>query len=143
VRKGLVQTKGGDRKSNGQNVHLKSYSEQAAEALGVDERTVRRELARGKKIAPDVLSEVSGTDMDKGAVLDELASTPVAEQRAKLAEITLRRQEVEQTRRAAEAVNRDTDRAIAENDSLLAAVCAYHCLSLGRVGDRWSRYRAR
>ena len=52
VRMGEVQTNGGDRKSDGQNVRLKSYAKQSAEQLGVDERTVRRDLRRGKNIAP-------------------------------------------------------------------------------------------
>ncbi|WP_312125426.1 hypothetical protein [Brevundimonas sp.] len=43
---------------------MSAYSARAAESLGVDERTVRRDLARGKKIAPDVLAEVAGTDLD-------------------------------------------------------------------------------
>lgn len=73
---------------------LSKYSAQAAADLGVDERTIRRDLARGKKIAPEVLAEVSGTDLDKGVVLDELARAPQAEQRAKLAEIAERRSAV-------------------------------------------------
>jgi len=113
VRMGEVQTNGGDRKSDGQNVRLKSYAKQSAEQLGVDERTVRRDLRRGKNIAPDVLAELAGTDMDKGVVLDALASVPQADQRAKLAEITLRRQEAERMRKEAETANRDTDRVIA------------------------------
>ena len=52
---------------------MKSYAKQSADALGVDERTIRRDLARGKNIAPDVLAEVAGTSLDKGVVLDELA----------------------------------------------------------------------
>lgn len=89
VRKGLAAKpgRGGDR-SNGQNV--RSYAKQASETLGVDERTVRRDLARGKNIAPDVLSEVAGTPLDKGVVLDELARTPQAEQHEKLSEIAAR-----------------------------------------------------
>ena len=34
---------------------------------------MQRDLARGKKIAADVLAEVAGTPLDKGVVLDELA----------------------------------------------------------------------
>jgi len=52
----------GRRPKNSNN--LSAYSARAAESLGVDERTVRRDLARGKKIAPDVLAEVAGTDLD-------------------------------------------------------------------------------
>lgn len=94
VRRGLVSTAGGDRRSNGQNVHLKSYAKKTADDLGVDERTVRRDLSRGKNIAPEVLSEVTGTDLDKGVVLDELARTPLSEQSAKLASIRDQRSQV-------------------------------------------------
>lgn len=120
-RKGLVKDapKGG-RPGNGDK--LSSYLDQAATSLGVDKRTVQRDLARGKKIAPDVLSEVAGTGLDKGIVLDELARTPQEDQRAKLAEIALRRQEAERIRRDAEAANRDTDRAIALSNTSQAKV---------------------
>jgi DNA-directed RNA polymerase specialized sigma24 family protein len=37
---------------------LSAYSKTAAETLGVDERTVRRDLARGKQIAPEVIALV-------------------------------------------------------------------------------------
>lgn len=110
VRKGEVvahQEKAG-RPAKSDN--LSKYSTKAATDLGVDERTIRRDLARGKKIAPEVLAEVAGTALDKGVVLDELARTPAEDQRAKLAEITLRRQEAERARKDTEAVNRATDR---------------------------------
>jgi len=94
-----------------------SYSKRAAADLGVSERTVRNDLRRGKSIAPEVLAEVAGTDMDKGVVLDALASVPQADQRAKLAEITLRRQEAERMRKEAETANRNTDRVIAITDA--------------------------
>lgn len=80
VRKGLATAHGGDRKSSGQVGRLKSCTAQTAEALGQSERVVRRDLARGKKIIPEVLAQVSGTDLDKGVILDRLAATPVAEQ---------------------------------------------------------------
>lgn len=107
-RKGLVKDapKGG-RPENGDK--LSSYSEQAAASLGVDQRTVQRDLARGKKIAPEVLAEVTGTDLDKGVVLDELARTPVAQQPARLDEIRARRE--------AERVNREFNRTIALTDA--------------------------
>lgn len=93
IRKGLVKDapKGG---RPGNLDKLSKYSAQAASEFGVDERTIRRDLARGKKIDADVLAEVSGTDLDKGVVLDELASTPKPDQRAKLAEIAERRSTV-------------------------------------------------
>lgn len=115
-RKGLVSAHGGPRKQN-DKLSSCSYADQASASLGVDKRTVQRDLARGKKIAPDVLSEVAGTDLDKGVVLDELARTPADEQRAKLAEITLRRQEAERVRKDAEAANRATDRVVQMTDA--------------------------
>lgn len=81
---------------------LSKYSERAAADLGVDERTVRRDLARGKKIAPEVLADVARTDLDKGVVLDELARTPREQQYDKLAEIAARRSTV---RPAADPLN--------------------------------------
>jgi ParB-like chromosome segregation protein Spo0J len=117
VRMGEVAAggKGGDRRST--DKLSVGYATKAAADLGVDERTVRRDLRRGKNIAPDVLAEVAGTDMDKGVVLDALASVPQADQRAKLAEITLRRQEAERMRKEAETANRNTDRVIAITDA--------------------------
>jgi hypothetical protein len=111
VRRGEVRATTAHSGRNADN--LSAYSRKAADDLGVDERTVRRDLARGKKIAPEILNEVQGSALDKGVVLDELAHTPVPEQRAKLAEITLRRQEAERIRKDAESVNRATDRVIA------------------------------
>jgi ParB-like chromosome segregation protein Spo0J len=111
-RKGLVSSHGGARGQVADSATC-SYSKRAASDLGVSERTVRQDLARGKRIVPDVLAEVTGTDLDKGVVLDELARTPPVDQRAKLAEITLRRTEAERARKETEAANRSTDRVIA------------------------------
>lgn len=82
VKKGLPSApgKGGDRRSMDKMSVGPSYARQAAASLGVDERTVRRDLARGSKITAAVLAEVSGTDLDKGVVLDELARTPISQQ---------------------------------------------------------------
>jgi len=80
VAKGIVKdAPRGGRPRNSDN--LSAYSAKAAADLGVDERTVRRDLARGKKIVPEVLADVAGTDLDKGVVLDDLARTPQPEQR--------------------------------------------------------------
>jgi len=68
-----------------------SYAAKTARDLGANQRTVERDLSRGKKITPDVLADVQGTTLDKGVVLDELAHTPAPEQRAKLIEIQERR----------------------------------------------------
>ena len=114
-RKGLVSDGPGRPKKNSEK--SSSYSQQASETLGVSKRTVEKDLARGKNITPDVLAAVSGSDLDKGVVLDELARTPADEQRAKLAEITLRRQEAERTRKDAEATNRATDRVVQMTDA--------------------------
>jgi ParB-like chromosome segregation protein Spo0J len=102
VRRGEVHAgKGRPEKS----AKLAVYADQASASLGVGKRTVERDLARGKKIAPEVLAEVSGTDLDKGVVLDELARTPAAQQPTRLAEI--------RARRDAHKVNREHDRVIA------------------------------
>jgi len=77
---GLVSksSQGGDRRSN-DNLSLGSYSRQAAQTLGVDQRTVQRDLRRGREIEPSVLADVAGTSLDKGVVLDQLAATPKPE----------------------------------------------------------------
>jgi hypothetical protein len=113
MRKGLVLPggRGGDRRSK--DTLSVGYASQAAASLSVDARTVRRDLRRGKNITPEVMAEVAGTALDKGVVLDELASTPRESQRAKLAEITLRRTEADRLRKETEAANRSTDRVIA------------------------------
>jgi hypothetical protein len=87
-RKGLVSLgRGGDQSDK---MSLRSYAKQAAADLGVDKRTVERDLRRGKNITPEVMAEVAGTSLDKGVVLDELARTPQADQPAKLSEIASR-----------------------------------------------------
>lgn len=90
-RKGLVRSQGRPGK-DAKSAPL-SYADQAAGTLGVSKRTVQQDLQRGKNIAADVLSEVAGTSLDKGVVLDELARTPQADQHDKLAEIAARRRE--------------------------------------------------
>lgn len=91
VRRGEVQTHGGDRRSNGQSVHLNSYAKRAADELGVDERTVRRDLRRAKNIDPELRREIEGTDLDTGSVADALASEPPEKQRELLTAIRLQR----------------------------------------------------
>lgn len=87
VRKGLVLPGAGRPRNSDKLSGKTSYSRQAATSLGVDERTVRRDLARGKSIAPAVMAEVVGTKLDSGVVLDKLAATPVAEQPRVLADL--------------------------------------------------------
>jgi ParB-like chromosome segregation protein Spo0J len=66
---------GGDRKgkkSSGQNGHSNErYTKETAPQTGESERTVRRHVARGKKIAN--VADVVGTSLDKGNELDALA----------------------------------------------------------------------
>jgi len=115
---GLVNSKPGPKAGDSAKSALTpSYATTAAAELGVSRRTIENDLRRGKKITPDVLAEISGTSLDKGVVLDELAATPREDQRAKLAEITLRREEIERTRRDVEKINRNTDRVIALSDA--------------------------
>lgn len=64
-----------------------SYADQTAASLGVSKRTVQQDLARGKKIDPEVLSQVENTRLDTGATLDVLAATPREMQATKLAEL--------------------------------------------------------
>jgi ParB-like chromosome segregation protein Spo0J len=121
VRKGVVApgTRGGKR----QNVVC--YSEQTADALGVDRRTVQRDLARGKKIDPAVLADIAGTDLDKGVVLDELARAPRESQAAKAAEI--------RERQDAEKLNRYADKAVARSSAEEAADIIHGALDLDQI----------
>jgi len=88
--KGIVSDKRGPKMSSPGKV----YAEEAAEALGVSRQSVDKHVWRGNKIEPDILAEISGSDLDNGRVLDELASTPADAQREKLAEIRERRSQV-------------------------------------------------
>lgn len=123
VRKGLVSvgSRGGDRRSNDKL----SYGTQTAAALGVDKRTVQRDLARGKNISPEILAEVTGTDLDKGVVLDELARTPQAAQTKKLIEI--------RERQDAEKLNRYADKQVARSNARVAAEIVFANLDLDQI----------
>jgi ParB-like chromosome segregation protein Spo0J len=59
----------------------KEFAAETAKATGRDKSTITRALARGKKLAPDVIEAVKGTALDTGASLDKLAKLPVEEQR--------------------------------------------------------------
>lgn len=64
---------GGDRKSDQvDNLSTRSFAEATAAVTGVDERTVRRDAARGEKIVPSVLAMIKGTPLDTGTYLDKL-----------------------------------------------------------------------
>lgn len=88
-RKGLVTAHGGSRGQVAESATC-SYAKKAAADLNVSERTVRADLRRGKNIAPEVMAKVAGSALDKGVVLDELASTPRDQQADKLSEIASR-----------------------------------------------------
>lgn len=90
-RKGLVSTHGGGRDQN-DKLSSCSYAAKAAAALGVDKRTVQRDLARGRKIKRKIL--LAADDLN-GAELDQLAQVPADEQPAKLAEIRKQRSTTE------------------------------------------------
>lgn len=130
-RKGLVKDapKGGRPGKNSDN--LPTYSAQAAARLGVHEDTVRRELKRGKNIDAGVLAEVSGTDLDKGVVLDELARAPRENQRALLHEI--------KERQEADKLNRYADKAVARTSAEEAAEIIHASLGLDQVDSLMAR----
>lgn len=75
---------GGDRKSSGQNDHLKTdapkrFTAATAEATGQDERTIRRDVERGEKISPMALQMLRSTAHNKGVVLDKIKRLKTAE----------------------------------------------------------------
>lgn len=85
--KGLVRGPGRPWPKKDGSPPAPSYAEEAAKALGVSRKTVDNLLWQGKNIDPDILSEITGSDLDRKDVLTELASTPRDEQSAKLASI--------------------------------------------------------
>lgn len=99
---GLVLRGPGQPKNSDKLSEKASYARQTAANLGMDERTIRRDLSRGKHIDPLILAEVEGSDLDKGAVLDELARTPRENQAQRLSELRLERSRV---RMADESLN--------------------------------------
>ncbi|WP_286838159.1 hypothetical protein [Acidiphilium sp. 34-64-41] len=69
---------GGDHKSESsrQFGNLKSadrFTADTATRTGQSERAVQRDAHRGSNISADVLSEIKGTELDKGTVLDAIA----------------------------------------------------------------------
>jgi len=112
-RKGLVNATPGPSGRVSDKLSVTSYAKQASDTLGVNRRTVERDLRRGKTIAADILADVVGTDLDKGVVLDELARTPRQEQHAKIVEI--------RERQEAEKLNRQSDRSAARSNAEEAA----------------------
>jgi uncharacterized ParB-like nuclease family protein len=90
---------------HGENQHTRSrrlgdspdaerFTADTSARTGRSERDVQRDATRGEKIDGAVLSQITGTDMDKGIVLDELAQTPKEQQEAKVREIAERKSEL-------------------------------------------------
>lgn len=65
------------------------FASETARATGRDKSTITRAVARGEKIAPDVLQAVQGTKLDTGASLDKLAKLPAPEQRRAVSQVRL------------------------------------------------------
>lgn len=55
-----------------------SFTKDAAAKTGRDERTIRRDAARGEALG-DALKDIAGTSLDKGVELDALAKLPESE----------------------------------------------------------------
>lgn len=91
IMKGAVSQPG---RGGNRQIGDRSYAAKTADDLGQSKRAVERDLARGKKIAPEVLATVEGTKLDKGVILDKLAATPRDQQAARLAEIRADRSRV-------------------------------------------------
>ena len=86
------------------------FTSDTALKTGKSERAIQLDASRGERIPDNVLSQVAGTDLDKGVVLDRLAKAPSPE--AALAAIKKERELAEAHKR-----NRETDRAIALTDA--------------------------
>jgi hypothetical protein len=59
----------------------KGFAQDTAEKTGRHKRNINKAVARGKKIAPDVLKKVKGGGFDTGVVLDKLAKMSPEDQR--------------------------------------------------------------
>jgi ParB family transcriptional regulator, chromosome partitioning protein len=56
--------------------HTERFTADTAAKTGQSERAVQRDAARGKNIAPEVLTQIAGTKLDTGKTLDKLAAVP-------------------------------------------------------------------
>jgi ParB-like chromosome segregation protein Spo0J len=59
----------------------KGFAADTAKATGESKRDVNRKTSRAEKIAPDVINDIKGTDLDKGTNLDILKKLKPDEQR--------------------------------------------------------------
>jgi hypothetical protein len=55
------------------NLSAVPFAKATADATGKDERTIRRDTARGEALGEDDLTSIAGTSLDKGVELDALA----------------------------------------------------------------------
>lgn len=53
------------------NLSVASFAAATAEAVGKDERSVRRDAERGEKVSEEALNLVRGTALDTGSYLDK------------------------------------------------------------------------
>jgi hypothetical protein len=64
----------------GDSTAAERFTSNTASATGQSERSVQRDVERGEKIAPEALTAVKGTKLDKGVYLEELKRVPKAQQ---------------------------------------------------------------
>jgi hypothetical protein len=76
---------GGKKKGEGRQNGKLRFTKDTANKTGRSERSVQREVERGKNVV--VLGEISGTCLDNGGELDALAKLPPDEQRALAARV--------------------------------------------------------
>lgn len=79
VENGLASAPG---RGGNRQVGDRSYAARAAEAVGQSKRAVERDLARAKKVTPEAMGAIVGTDLDTGTVLDQVAKIAPAKQAA-------------------------------------------------------------
>jgi ParB family chromosome partitioning protein len=75
----ICSTRCGGNDSKGKG--YKGFASDVSTSTGKSKQDVNRAISRGTKIAPDVLADVQGTEMDKGVELDALAKMEPDEQR--------------------------------------------------------------
>jgi N6-adenosine-specific RNA methylase IME4 len=62
-----------------------TFTEETAGKSGKNRRTIERDARRGEKVAPEVLTEIAGSDLDTGVNLDVLSRMDPEQQRAVVA----------------------------------------------------------
>jgi len=77
--------KSAGRKSEGQNVHLISFSKDAARKTGLNRRTIDRSVARIRALAPEVLAALKGSPIGENASEIEALSKLPHEDQIKIA----------------------------------------------------------